>query len=462
MGAGASVGVRAMSGRSYLSIGDVLSLLREEFPDVTISKIRFLESQGLVDPERSPSGYRKFYDDDVARLRWVLRKQRDQFLPLKVIRDRLAAAGTGVPPDTEPADGAGLAADAGALADATARADGAAPADGAEVADGVVTGGAEVAGASGRAEVAGASGRAEAEAAGRQGGEGVAPAVAGREGVHAVPGPLVRAGNGTTQPPATAERLGGAVGSGVGAVGSGASGVGQRETASAGVHSATVPEAVAGEGRSASPLPDVVTAAVQGHLGHEGHQERQGVLSAGPPPREQGASYVAHPAQPVGGAEKERPSGVAAGVAGTAPAEPGPPDVAGMLAPSVSSVSLTLAELCAATGLTPEGVASLEGFGLLAPMSVAGGTYYDEEALTVGKLVVEFSRYGVEPRHLRMYRNAADREIGLIEQVITPLLRQRNPEARQRAVHAATDLARLGQAIRASLVRTELRRKLGG
>ncbi|MDA8076780.1 MAG: MerR family transcriptional regulator, partial [Actinomycetota bacterium] len=130
-----------MSGRSYLSIGDVLSLLREEFPDVTISKIRFLESQGLVDPERSPSGYRKFYDDDVARLRWVLRKQRDQFLPLKVIRDRLAAAGTGVPPDTEPADGAGLAADAGALADATARADGAAPADGAEVADGVVTGG---------------------------------------------------------------------------------------------------------------------------------------------------------------------------------------------------------------------------------------------------------------------------------------------------------------------------------
>ncbi|MGH9099324.1 MAG: MerR family transcriptional regulator, partial [Acidimicrobiales bacterium] len=91
-----------MSGRSYLSIGDVLSLLREEFPDVTISKIRFLESQGLVDPERSPSGYRKFYDGDVARLRWVLRKQRDQFLPLKVIRDRLAAAAGGVPPDDEP------------------------------------------------------------------------------------------------------------------------------------------------------------------------------------------------------------------------------------------------------------------------------------------------------------------------------------------------------------------------
>ena len=79
-----------MTSRTYLSIGDVLTLLREEFPDVTISKIRFLESQGLVNPERSPSGYRKFFDHDVERLRWVLRQQREHFLPLKVIRDRLA------------------------------------------------------------------------------------------------------------------------------------------------------------------------------------------------------------------------------------------------------------------------------------------------------------------------------------------------------------------------------------
>ncbi|HTT87771.1 MAG TPA: MerR family transcriptional regulator, partial [Acidimicrobiales bacterium] len=77
-----------MTSRTYLSIGDVLTLLRQEFPDVTISKIRFLESQGLVDPERTPSGYRKFYDQDVDRLRWVLRQQRDQFLPLKVIKGR--------------------------------------------------------------------------------------------------------------------------------------------------------------------------------------------------------------------------------------------------------------------------------------------------------------------------------------------------------------------------------------
>ena len=78
-----------MSSRTYLSIGDVLTLLRQEFPDVTISKIRFLESQGLVDTERTPSGYRKFYEQDVERLRWVLRQQREHFLPLKVIKGRL-------------------------------------------------------------------------------------------------------------------------------------------------------------------------------------------------------------------------------------------------------------------------------------------------------------------------------------------------------------------------------------
>ena len=87
---------------SHLSIGEVLGLLLEEFPDVTISKIRFLESQGLLDPERTPSGYRKFYEGDIERLRWILRHQRDHFLPLKVMKDRLeeaAANGQVVPPD---------------------------------------------------------------------------------------------------------------------------------------------------------------------------------------------------------------------------------------------------------------------------------------------------------------------------------------------------------------------------
>jgi DNA-binding transcriptional MerR regulator len=75
-----------------LSIGAVLSRLREEFPDVTISKIRFLEAEGLVRPARTASGYRQFTSADVERLRFVLAAQRDRYLPLKVIKEQLEAA----------------------------------------------------------------------------------------------------------------------------------------------------------------------------------------------------------------------------------------------------------------------------------------------------------------------------------------------------------------------------------
>ena len=78
-----------MSSRDFLSIGEVLAQLLEEFPDVTISKIRFLESQGLIDPERTPSGYRKFTEAEVERLRVILREQKAHYLPLRVIKDQL-------------------------------------------------------------------------------------------------------------------------------------------------------------------------------------------------------------------------------------------------------------------------------------------------------------------------------------------------------------------------------------
>ncbi|HEX6301960.1 MAG TPA: MerR family transcriptional regulator [Acidimicrobiia bacterium] len=74
---------------SELSIGEVINLLRDDFPDVSVSKIRFLESQGLIDPDRSGSGYRQFDSNDVARLRFILQQQRDHFLPLKVIKSKL-------------------------------------------------------------------------------------------------------------------------------------------------------------------------------------------------------------------------------------------------------------------------------------------------------------------------------------------------------------------------------------
>jgi DNA-binding transcriptional MerR regulator len=78
-----------VSDRDYLSIGEVLAQLLEEFPDVTISKIRFLESQGLIEPERTPSGYRKFTSSEVDRLRFILREQRTNYLPLRIIKDKL-------------------------------------------------------------------------------------------------------------------------------------------------------------------------------------------------------------------------------------------------------------------------------------------------------------------------------------------------------------------------------------
>jgi len=88
----------ASSGRPRFNIGQVLDQLRADFPGVTIPKIRFLEDKGLIKPERTPSGYRKFSADDVDRLRYVLRMQRDHYLPLKVIGDHIDAIDRGLEP----------------------------------------------------------------------------------------------------------------------------------------------------------------------------------------------------------------------------------------------------------------------------------------------------------------------------------------------------------------------------
>lgn len=114
-----------------MSIGAVLDLLRPDFPDVTISKIRFLEAEGLVTPQRAASGYRRFTAYDCARLRFILTAQRDHYLPLKVIRAQLDAHPDGELPaigspygvprlvsvdGSEAATGSGAAADSGAVA----------------------------------------------------------------------------------------------------------------------------------------------------------------------------------------------------------------------------------------------------------------------------------------------------------------------------------------------------------
>src|SRR5258705_9256888 len=95
-------------GERLMSIGEVLAQLRADFPDVTISKLRFLETEGLVEPRRTPAGYRKYTWGDITRLRYVLTAQRDQYLPLRVIRDHLATMSDAVSgvAAVDPLDGA--------------------------------------------------------------------------------------------------------------------------------------------------------------------------------------------------------------------------------------------------------------------------------------------------------------------------------------------------------------------
>jgi DNA-binding transcriptional MerR regulator len=98
----------AQPARAYFGIGEVLARLRAEFPDVSVSKIRFLESEGLIEPARAPSGYRRFDIADVERLRYILTAQRDEYLPLRVIKERLlpaSADGGGATGQNAAADG---------------------------------------------------------------------------------------------------------------------------------------------------------------------------------------------------------------------------------------------------------------------------------------------------------------------------------------------------------------------
>ncbi|MER7111381.1 transcriptional regulator FtsR, partial [Streptomyces sp. NPDC000229] len=220
----------------------VLNQLREEFPEVTISKIRFLEAEGLVEPQRTASGYRKFSPRDVERLARILRMQRDHYLPLKVIREHLDAVERG--------------------------------------------------------------------------------------------------------------------------------------------------------------------------------------------------EQVELPTAP--GAQRE-------------PQDGDPWDVAGQDRPTAARVGR--AELLAAAGAGEEELAEWEAYGLVV-QGVDGG--YDAEAVTVAKLVADLGRFGLEPRHLRAVKAAAEREAGLVEQVVAPLRRHRNPQTRAHAEATAKELAALSVRLHAALVQTAL------
>jgi DNA-binding transcriptional MerR regulator len=374
-----------VSTRTYLSIGDVLSLLRQEFPDITISKIRFLESQGLVNPERSPSGYRKFYDHDVERLRWVLRQQREHFLPLKVIRDRLASNGGDVSADMSDFD-----------------------ADEEQV--------------------------DEIDAESAEGRNGDTP--------HGSDS-FVR----TVEPAPADEHVATAVNGSYEAT---------EDDEEEWVDSPS--ESRTGALVTAAPLAPRISAVRTAQLSK---READASVADDPASEEPGSEGPVDP-PPATRATRASQKAAASAAAPTPPPAPSAPVGEGSLAPNLTGASLTLDELCAASGLGATEVASLEGFGLIEPLVVGGVLYYDEDGLTVAKLVADFARFGIEPRHLRLFRNAVDRELGLIEQVLTPLLRQRNPEARQRAVDAAGELSRLGQSLRGAILHRSLRHHLGG
>ncbi|HLN41946.1 MAG TPA: MerR family transcriptional regulator [Acidimicrobiales bacterium] len=403
-----------MSSRTYLSIGDVLALLRQEFPDVTISKIRFLESQGLVNPERTPSGYRKFYEHDVERLRWVLRQQREHFLPLKVIKGRLEQEVAG---DGE--DNGRDVAGAGVFPD--------------------------------RVEpvlVGRTSGPGDARAAGRElPGFESPPAETTRRGVEArrgrpagpsarpdlARGRAVPAAAPPSAPPApvgAASTVTRTAGAGVGSASSGAVG----RAASAGT-------LASGSGPGSGDRGT-------GPSGARGAVRSSGTKPDGP--------AVPGPAKRSGAGATRSPE------AGSARAGIDSGDGDEAAPQSLPDDAITLEELTGASGLDGPAVEQLESYGLLCGRVVGGVVYYDGDALTVARVAAGLARYGVEARHLRLHKLAAEREAGFIEQIVLPLLKQRNPEARQRAYEAVAELTVLGQGLREVLLRTTLREQLGG
>ena len=124
--------------------------------------------------------------------------------------------------------------------------------------------------------------------------------------------------------------------------------------------------------------------------------------------------------------------------------------------PPADEEELSLDELVHRAGVDVETVRDLERFGLVSPRLIAGAPYYGADAVVIARLAGAFARHGVEARHLRAYKGAAEREAGLIQQVIMPLIRQRNPEARQAAMEAAEELSDLGGQLRTALLRSAL------
>ena len=283
--------------RNYLSIGEVLALLLEEFPEVTISKIRFLESQGLIEPERTASGYRKFSQPEVDRLKFILREQRENYLPLKVIRNRL--------------DG--------------------------DTSDGIL--------------------RNE---------EITAP-----RGLGHIPAPRAN-----SHP--------------------------------------------AGQNHARSPEPTQLFP-------------------------------LADDAQPSQPQQQAQPGLRAMSVVPPAPIEPleKPDDKA--------TGAFDRREFIEAASIDESLLVELERFGILRPRRVGKTELYDEIDMEIILTATKFMALGIDARHLKAWRLAADQELSLFETRIVPMLRQRNPEARQDAMRMLAELIEQGGKMRAAFIAAQAR-----
>jgi DNA-binding transcriptional MerR regulator len=399
-----------VSERPYLSIGEVLGLLLEEFPDVTISKIRFLEAQGLIDPERTSSGYRKFYDNDVERLRFILREQKDNYLPLKVIKDRLDLIDHTLPnpPRPIPMGASWLTAPGDEESVVAARPAGYPDSD------------------DGSPQFDWSQLRPQREEA-----EVSAGRVAPQHVVEVV------------EQPAAAPTAA------------------QRPAAVQPVVSVSVP--------GAKPAPPATAAPRPPSRPHESANHTP------TPVRTESPSPVAQ--QPAAATPAVRPASPAPArepIKNDAPTHPEPAAVAPVarqplaVVPSIVAdiettevglaagevhVELTAEELCVQASINAALLKELESFGLVTARLVSGLSVYGLDALRIATAAGRLAEHGLEPRHLRAWRTSVDREISLIEQLVQPLLRQRNPQSRVQAAKRADEISRLGGELRNALVR---------
>lgn len=387
------VGADGAHERPYLSIGEVLELLKTDFEGVSIAQVRELESRGLFTAERTASGYRKFYDADLGLIRSLLDRHGSTLS--RPVRRR----GSGTPlPETPPAHPAlaGPTARGSAGRSARVRPGDADPDDD----HGRVGSDEQLPGEPERRHPAAAARRARAEAALASLASG---SMAGTSGSEAGPG----AGSGG--------------GSALGAPASGSAGAAERRGGG-------VP-AVGSSGAS---------------------DDEQDATRAG---RTRGLALV-RPAPSTGPANGAQ---VPADGSGGRAADPEVRAGLRSLAGGASGVSLSIGELATASGLTIEQVHELESQGLVRGRTVFSESFYDEDALLVAHLARRFLSFGLEPRHLRMFRLTAEREAAFYEQLVTPLLRRRGTEAHEQALGALDEMLEIGQQLRAVTVRQVLR-----